>query len=161
MRPSADFPGASGRPHPPYSYTYAERPGTSGTPVSHQSEGRRPLMSGAEAGGESAKRGNQIRHILSVVLAPNLAVADAKLGHGFFSGLLAMSADGFHSIPGGFANVVGVICIVGTARPPDREHQFGQERYETLASMVIGPLMALGALEIVQLPAGSRGRRRW
>jgi divalent metal cation (Fe/Co/Zn/Cd) transporter len=118
-------------------------------------------MSGAEAGGESATRGNQIRHILSVVLAPNFAVADAKLGHGFFSGLLAMSADGFHSIPGGFANVVGVICIDGAARPPDREHQFGQERYETLASMVIGPLMALGALEIVQLAAGSRGRRRW
>jgi divalent metal cation (Fe/Co/Zn/Cd) transporter len=118
-------------------------------------------MSGAEAGGESATRGNQIRHILSVVLAPNLAVAGAKLGRGFFSGLVAMSADGFHSILDRFANVVVIICMVGAARPPDREHQFGQERYETLASMVIGTLMALGALEIVQLAAGSRGRRRW
>jgi len=111
-------------------------------------------MFGAEAGGGSAARGNQIRHILSVVLAPNFAVADAKLGHGFFSGLLAMSADGFHALLDGFANVVGVIGIVVAARPPDRGHQFSHERYETLASMAIGALMAVGVIEIVQSAIG-------
>ena len=42
---------------------------TSGTPVSHEAEGRSPLLFGADAGRESAGRGNDIRHILSVVLA--------------------------------------------------------------------------------------------
>ena len=122
--------------------------------MSHEAEARSPLISGADAGRESSGRGKQIRHILSVVLALNLTVAGAKLGYGFFSGSVAMSADGFHSLLDGFANVVGIIGIVVAARPPDREHHFGHERYETLASMAIGALMAVGVLEIVQSAIG-------
>jgi cation diffusion facilitator family transporter len=111
-------------------------------------------LSGAEAGRESAGRGNDIRHILSVVLALNLAVAGAKLGYGFISGSVAMFADGFHSLLDGFANVVGIIGIAVASRPPDREHHFGHGRYETLASMAIGALMAVGVFEIVQSAVG-------
>jgi cation diffusion facilitator family transporter len=111
-------------------------------------------MSGADAGHDSAGRGNQIRNILSVVLALNLAVAGAKLGYGFLSGSVAMSADGFNSLLDGFANVVGIVGIAVAARPPDREHHFGHERYETLASMAIGALMAVGVIEIVQSAIG-------
>ena len=77
-------------------------------------------MIGADASRESAGRGNHIRHILSVVLALNLTVAGAKLGYGFISGSVAMSADGFHSLLDGFANVVGIVGIAGAARPPDQ-----------------------------------------
>ena len=145
-----EFPGTRGRLQTPYGYTNDVKPTTPGTPVSHETEGRSPLNPGADASRESSGRGNQIRHILSVVLALNLAVAGAKLGYGFFSGSVAMSADGFNSLLDGFANVVGIIGIVVAARPPDREHHFGHERYETLASMAIGALMAVGVLEIVQ-----------
>ena len=109
--------------------------------------GRPPLMFGADASRETAGRGNQIRHILSVVLALNLAVAGAKLGYGFVSGSVAMSADGFHSLLDGFANVVGIVGIAVAARPPDLEHHFGHGRYETIASMAIGALMAVGVSE--------------
>jgi cation diffusion facilitator family transporter len=135
-------------------YTSAVRPTTSGTPVSHEAEGKSLRLSGADAGRESAGRGNDIRHILLVVLALNLAVAGAKLGYGFVSGSVAMSADGFHSLLDGFANVVGIVGIAVAARPPDREHHFGHGRYETLASMAIGALMAVGVLEIVQSAVG-------
>jgi cation diffusion facilitator family transporter len=135
-------------------YTSAVRPTTSGTPVSHEAEGKSLRLSGADAGRESAGRGNDIRHILLVVLALNLAVAGAKLGYGFVSGSVAMSADGFHSLLDGFANVVGIVGIAVAARPPDREHHFGHGRYETLASMAIGALMAVGVLEIVQSAIG-------
>jgi divalent metal cation (Fe/Co/Zn/Cd) transporter len=67
---------------------------------------------------------------------------------------VATSADGFHSLLDGFANVVGIIGIAVAARPPDQEHHFGHERYETLASMAIGALMAVGVLEIVQSAIG-------
>lgn len=119
--------------------------------MSHEAQGRPPLMSGADASRESAGRGDQIRYILSVVLVLNLTVAGAKLGYGFISGSVAMSADGFHSLLDGFANVVGIAVA---ARPPDLEHHFGHGRYETLAAMAIGALMAVGVLEIVQSAIG-------
>ena len=122
--------------------------------MSHLAEGPSPQMAGAEASREPAGRGNQIRRILSVVLALNLIVAAAKLGYGFISGSVAMSADGFNSLLDAFANVVGIAGIAVAARPPDREHHFGHGRYETLASMAIGALMAVGVLEIVQSALG-------
>ena len=42
--------------------------------MSHEVKGRLSLISGADSGHESTGRGNQIRHILSVVLVLNLAV---------------------------------------------------------------------------------------
>jgi cation diffusion facilitator family transporter len=85
-----------------------------------------------------------------VVLLLNLLVAGAKLGYGFVSGSVAMTADGFHSLLDGFANVIGIVGIAVASRPPDREHLFGHGRYETLASMAIGGLMAVAVIEIVQ-----------
>jgi len=105
------------------------------------------------AGRESTGRSDQIRNILSVLVL-NLAVAGAKLGYGFFSGSVALSADGLHSLLDGSANVVGIIGSL-VARPPQREHHFGHEQHETLASMGIGALMAVGLLEIVQAPTQS------
>src|SRR5215211_6287556 len=111
-------------------------------------------MTGADASHQLAGRGTQIRQILSVVAVSLKTIAAAKIGYGFFSGSVAMSADGFNSLLDGFANVVGIIGIVVAARPPDQEHHFGHERYETLASMAIGALMAVGVLEIVQSAIG-------
>ena len=90
--------------------------------MSHEAAGRRPLVSGADVSRESAGRGNHIRNTLSAALALNLTVAGAKLGHGFVSGSVAMSAGGFHSLRDGLANVLGVVGIAVAARPPDQEH---------------------------------------
>jgi cation diffusion facilitator family transporter len=98
----------------------------------------------------TATRNTSIRRILGIVLALNVLVASAKLGYGFISGSVAMTADGFHSFLDGFANVIGLVGIAVASRPPDREHHFGHGRYETLASMAIGALMAVGVIEIVR-----------
>jgi cation diffusion facilitator family transporter len=105
-------------------------------------------------GGERGRRSRQILRTLAVVFALNMVVAGAKLGYGYLSGSVAMTADGFQSLLDGFANVVGMAGIAVAARPPDREHHFGHERYETLASMAIGALMAVGVLEIAQSAIG-------
>ena len=143
-------------------YTCAVRPTTLGTPVFHEAKGRSPLMFGADASHESAGRANQIQRVLWVVLGLNLTVAGAKLGYGFFSGSVAMFADGFNSLLDGFANVIGILGIAVAARPPDREHHFGHERYETLASMAIGALRPSVSSRSSNQPsaAGSQGRRR-
>jgi cation diffusion facilitator family transporter len=100
--------------------------------------------------GPADDRNGQIRRILAVVLLLNLLVAGAKLGYGFVSGSVAMTADGFNSLLDGVANVIGIVGIAVASRPPDREHHFGHGRYETLASMAIGALMAVAVIEIVQ-----------
>jgi cation diffusion facilitator family transporter len=123
-------------------------------PVSRVVEETSPQVVGADPSWEPTGRGKQIRRILSLVLALNLVVAGAKLGYGYISGSVAMSADGFHSLLDAFANVVGIVGIAVAARPPDQEHHFGHGRYETLASMAIGALMAVGVFEIVQSAVG-------
>src|SRR5688500_12161861 len=106
------------------------------------------IREGAEA------RTGEIRRILATVLVLNLLVAGAKLGYGVLSGSVAMTADGFHSLLDGFANIIGIVGIAVAARPPDREHHFGHGRYETLASMAIGALMAVAVIEIVESAIG-------
>jgi cation diffusion facilitator family transporter len=104
--------------------------------------------------GEPFHRSRRILRALAVVLVLNLLVSVAKLGYGHITGSVAMTADGFNSLLDSLANVVGIVGIVVAARPPDREHHFGHERYETLASMAIGALMAVGVLQIVQIAIG-------
>lgn len=96
------------------------------------------------------ERTREIRRVLLVVLGLNVAVAAAKLGYGTVSGSVAMAADGVQSLLDGLANVVGLVGIAIASRPPDREHHYGHERYETLASMAIAGLMAIGVVEILQ-----------
>ncbi len=90
----------------------------------------------------------QIRRVLWVVLFLNLIVAIAKMGWGYFSGSVAMQADGFHSLFDGTSNVVGLIGIGMAARPPDKDHPYGHAKYETYASLAIGAMLALAAYNV-------------
>jgi cation diffusion facilitator family transporter len=91
-----------------------------------------------------------IRRVLLWVLALNVVVALAKLGYGLRSDSVAMTADGIQSLLDGLANVVGLAGIAVAARPPDQEHHYGHERYETLASLVIAVMMTVGVIEIIE-----------
>jgi len=99
---------------------------------------------------ERAGRTRGVRRVLLAVLGLNMAVAAAKLVYGLASGSVALSADGVQSLLDGLANVVGLVGIAVAARPPDREHQYGHDRYETLAAMAIAGLMTLGVVEVVR-----------
>jgi cation diffusion facilitator family transporter len=110
---------------------------------------------GPDAGdGTRRLRAREIRRVLGVVLVLNLLVAAAKLGYGVISGSVAMTADGVQSLLDGLANVIGLVAIALASRPPDRDHPYGHERYETLASIAIAVLMTIGVLEIVETAIG-------
>ena len=96
------------------------------------------------------ERTRSIQRVLLAVLVLNLAVAFAKLGYGVKTGSVAMSADGAQSMLDGLSNVIGLISIAIAARPPDEEHHYGHDRYETLASLVIAMMMTVSVLEVVQ-----------
>lgn len=96
------------------------------------------------------ERERGIRFVLIVVLGLNLAVALAKVGFGYLSGSLAITADGFHSLLDALANVVALVGIVVASRPPDPNHAYGHHRYETLTSLGIAGLMLLALFGLVQ-----------
>lgn len=87
--------------------------------------------------------------MLWIVLALNLLVAATKLVVGTMAGALSLVADGLHSVLDGSSNVVGLVGIAIASRPPDLDHPYGHRRFETLAALVIGALIAAGVVEIV------------
>ena len=91
----------------------------------------------------------QVERVLVITLALNLLVAVGKIVVGAASGVLAISADGFHSLIDGAANVVALIANRVANKPPDANHPYGHRRYETLAALGIGALLLLTAWEIV------------
>ena len=59
-----------------------------------------------------------------------------------------MTADGYHSLFDGVSNIVGLVGIYISSRPPDREHPYGHQKYETIASIFIAVLLLFVGFEI-------------
>jgi cation diffusion facilitator family transporter len=90
-----------------------------------------------------------MRFVLLTILGLNIAVAIAKLALGLVIGSLAMSADGVHSFLDGASNVVALIGLAVAARPPDQDHPYGHQRFETLTSLAIAGFMLLALFGIL------------
>jgi len=61
-----------------------------------------------------------------------------KLVTGIFGSSQALIADAVHSISDLFTDVVVLIGIKISQKPPDKTHHFGHARIETLASFIVG-----------------------
>src|SRR5262252_10648076 len=94
-----------------------------------------------------------IARVLWLVLGLNVAVAIAKLAYGAWSHALSISADGVHSLVDGAANVVGLIGISVSRRPPDANHPYGHRKYETFAALGIAVMLFAGCQEVVETVA--------
>lgn len=94
--------------------------------------------------------GRSVRRILATVLVLNLAVAVAKLVVGSIIQSLSMVADGFHSLTDTASNIVGLIGVRIAERPPDEDHPYGHQKFETLSALLIGGLLAVTAWEVLQ-----------
>lgn len=93
-------------------------------------------------------RASQIRRILWIVLALNLLVTFVKLSTGLIAGSLAVIADGVQSLVDSASNVIGLIGMWVSARPPDDNHPYGHHKYEAVAALGIGALSLLAVYEI-------------
>ena len=98
----------------------------------------------------SNARTSEVRRVLATILVLNFLVAAAKITFGTLTGSLAIAADGFHSIMDASGNVVALIGLAVSARPPDPNHPYGHHRYETLTSLGIAAVMLLGLFLLVQ-----------
>ncbi len=110
-----------------------------------------------------ASRERDIRLVLWVVLALNVAVALAKFLYGLASASAAMQADGVHSLFDGASNIIALIGMWFAARPADEGHPYGHGKFETFTAAAIALLLGIacynvarGALESLQGQAETR-----
>jgi cation diffusion facilitator family transporter len=94
------------------------------------------------------ERYDQVRKVLWWILVANVLVTLVKIIVGLVSGILAIVADGFHSLVDASSNLIGLAAINLARRPADEKHPYGYQRYETLGAFLIGVFMLLAAWEI-------------
>ena len=93
-----------------------------------------------------AKRGT----LVSVVgMGLNLLLAGAKIAAGLLFGLVSVLADGINNLSDCGSSAVSLVSFRIAAKPADKEHPFGHQRAEYVASMIIGCIilaLAVGLL---------------
>ena len=95
-------------------------------------------------------RYEEVGNVLWRVLFANLLVTVIKIVVGLLTGVLAIVADGFHSLVDASSNLIGLAAIRLARRPADENHPYGYQRYETLGAFLIGVFMLLAAWEIAR-----------
>ncbi len=87
-------------------------------------------------------RKKEIYHVTLVGFVVNLLLALIKLAAGVLGHSSAMVADAIHSASD-FATDAVVMLFVGiSTKPQDADHNYGHGKYETLASILIGLVLA-------------------
>jgi cation diffusion facilitator family transporter len=94
-------------------------------------------------------RARGVRRVLVLTLGLNAAVAALKLVYGKLTHTLSLEADGFHSLTDGGNNILGLLGIWWSTRPPDSKHPYGHEKMEVLAASAIGASLILVAWGLV------------
>ncbi len=82
-----------------------------------------------------------IFRIMILILILNWGVALAKTIYGWMTQSASMLADGIHSFSDGASNLIGMIGIWWASQPPDEDHPYGHEKYETFASLAIATFL--------------------
>lgn len=101
-----------------------------------------------------AKDYSKVKRTLVWVLIANLAVTVAKFIFGFLANSLSMMADAVHSLFDTLSNVIGLVAINISCKPPDREHPYGHRKYEMFATIIIAFFLFLTGFEIIQSAIG-------
>ncbi len=100
--------------------------------------------------GPAASHRRQVNRVLWQVLGLNLLVAGAKIVAGIAAGSISMLADGFHSAMDASSNVIGLVGSTIASRPPDGNHPYGHQKYETFATLGIGLLLLLTSWNVLK-----------
>jgi cation diffusion facilitator family transporter len=88
--------------------------------------------------------------VLTRVLLLNLAVAAAKIGFGYATGLISIVSDGFHSLTDSASNIVALVGVRLARKPPDDDHPYGHRKFETLAAGAIFIFLVIVMVEVTE-----------
>jgi cation diffusion facilitator family transporter len=93
-------------------------------------------------------RYDAVNRVLIRVLILNLLVAGAKLVFGYATGAVSIISDGFHSLTDAASNVMGLVGLRASLKPPDDDHPYGHRKYETLAAAGIFIFLLFVVVEV-------------
>jgi cation diffusion facilitator family transporter len=108
------------------------------------------VAAGARADVLTLSRHDAISRVLLRVLFLNLAVAGAKLVLGYATGAVSIISDGFHSLTDSASNVMALVGMRASGKPPDIDHPYGHRKYETLAAAGIFVFLLLVVIEVAR-----------
>lgn len=91
---------------------------------------------------EKAKAG-YTEGIVSILV--NTILFGLKLWAGIVSGSIALIADAWHTLSDSISSVVVIIGVKLSSRKPDKDHPFGHGRWEQIAAIFIGFILAIVA----------------
>ena len=88
--------------------------------------------------------------VSAVGIALNFCLAAAKILLGVFTGLVSLVADGINNLSDCGSGTVSLVSFRIAQKPADREHPYGHQRAEYVASMIISFLVLLFAVELLR-----------
>lgn len=92
----------------------------------------------------------EIKKILKAILILNLLVATIKFFIGFKSGSLSIIGDAAHSSIDSLNNIVALVMIKLASEPPDENHPYGHNKFETLGALAIVAFLAITSFELIE-----------
>lgn len=81
------------------------------------------------------------RKVTLIGLVVNAINAGVKIFVGFWANSYALIADGIHSASDMFSDVLVLVASHYGRQLPDKDHPYGHDRYETLATLILGALL--------------------
>ena len=89
-----------------------------------------------------------VSKLSTIGILGNVLLAAFKLISGILGNSGAMISDAVHSLSDVFATLIAYVGVLMSKRPEDKEHPYGHERLECVASLILGIILALTGLGI-------------
>ena len=89
-----------------------------------------------------------VSKLSTIGILGNVLLAAFKLISGILGNSGAMISDAVHSLSDVFATLIAYIGVLMSKRPEDKEHPYGHERLECVASLILGIILAVTGLGI-------------
>ncbi len=86
---------------------------------------------------EQKNRLLEINRVLWRTLFLNLSVCIIKIVLGTVTGILAITADGIHSLGDSLSNIIGLFGVRFARKKPDEKYPYGYDKFETIATLII------------------------
>lgn len=85
-----------------------------------------------------------------VSILVNTSLFGLKIWAGIISGSIALTADAWHTLSDSFSSIIVIFGVKLSSKKPDKEHPFGHGRWEQIAAIFIGFLLALIAYDFLK-----------
>ena len=82
-----------------------------------------------------------VRRLSAVGIIGNILLVAFKLYAGIAGHSSAMVSDAVHSLSDVFATAIAALGVRISQKDPDKEHPYGHDRYECVASMILGMIL--------------------